>query len=59
MFGSPQPGPYCPSHFYRCPILEELPDYVTGGETWEGCPAVMYDVPIELSHLIKALYDGA
>lgn len=30
------------------------------GELTEGCQVVyMYDLPIELSNLIKALYDGA
>ena len=29
------------------------------GENLEECPLVyMHDIPIELSHLIKALYDG-
>lgn len=30
------------------------------GEVLEGCQVVcMYDLPVELSNLIKALYDGA
>lgn len=32
----------------------------SGSESYESCPVVrMYDLPIELSNLIKALYDGA
>lgn len=32
----------------------------TSGETLEGCQVVcLYDLPVELSNLIKALYDGA
>jgi hypothetical protein len=32
---------------------------LVSGEIWEGCQVVpMYDLPVELSNLIKALYDG-
>ena len=38
----------------------ELPQPPSDLETMEGCQVVrMYDLPTELSNLVKALYDGA
>lgn len=37
----------------------EFPQPESKLESYEGCQVVcMYDTPLELSHLVKALYDG-
>lgn len=60
MFDIPQPGKQILFMYYTNPQSLKILPAVALGETLEGCPVVrMYDLPVELSCLIKALYDGA